>query len=302
VSELISICICSYRRASLALTLQSLARQQTPDGVNVEVIVVDNDSAGSARAITEAAAPGMRWPVRYEVEPTKGLSSARNRCLALAQGDWLALIDDDETAEPDWLANLYEVARRCEADAVIGAVLPNFEVSPPGWLAASRFYERTPSGTGILLGHGEGLTGNALLRAAFLESQGLSFDEDFNTTGSEDSDFFRRFMAHGGLMVGCREAVVSEMVPAERMTVDYVRRRSLQIGETYARITHRHRGALGLAFGVARTAVNVGAAAGLWCATRPMGIEACSPYYLAFLRNVGKFRYLFGYRPIEPYK
>ena len=302
MSELISICICSYRRPSLSLTLESLARQTAPEGMRLEVVVVDNDRAESARSITEAAADRTGWPVRYEVEPRKGLSSARNRCLALARGDWLALIDDDETAEADWLANLYAVARRCGADAVIGSVRPNFETPPPRWLAASGFYERTPSGTGVRLEHGEALTGNALLRAAFVKKNGLTFDEDFNATGSEDSDFFRRFLERGGAMVGCREAVVSETIPAERMTAEYVRQRSLQIGETYARVALRNRGAPALAYGLARAAVNVGAAAALWCATRPLGLEACSPYHLAFLRNVGKLRYLFGYRPMEPYK
>jgi len=302
MTESISICICSYRRPSLALTLESLARQRAPQGVSLEVVVVDNDCTESARSVTEAVAARMPWPVQYQVEPNKGLSSARNHCLAFARGDWLALIDDDETAEPDWLANLYAVARRCEADAVIGAVRPSFEFAPPGWLVASGFYERTPSATGARLEHGEGLTGNALLRAAFLKAQDLSFDECFNTTGSEDSDFFRRFLERGGIMVGCREAVVSEKVPSERMTADYVRRRSLQIGETYARITHRRRGPLALAYGLVRAAANITAAAGLWCAMRLMRGQARSRYDLAFMRNVGKFRYLFGYRPIEPYK
>ncbi len=302
MTELISICICSYRRPSLAQTLESLARQRGLEGVRLEVVVVDNDSAGSARSVTEAAAAWMAWPVRYEVESNKGLSSARNRCLALAQGKWLALIDDDETAEPDWVAKLYTVAERYNADAVIGAVQPRFEVAPPSWLAASGFYERKPSGTGVRLEHGEGLTGNALLRAPFLRAHGLTFDNAFNATGSEDSDFFRRFLGRGGMMIGCCEAVVIETIPAERMTADYVRRRSLQIGETHARILHRHRGGPALAYGLARAAANMSAAASLWCATRPLGVDACCRYYLAFMRNLGKFRYLFGYRPIEPYK
>jgi glycosyltransferase involved in cell wall biosynthesis len=81
----------------LAMLLDSLAKQifcQT-----FEVIVVDNDPAGGGAEVVEAVR--QRYPdlnIRYSVEPQKGISFARNTAASLATGDFIAWIDDDETA------------------------------------------------------------------------------------------------------------------------------------------------------------------------------------------------------------
>ena len=92
----ISVCVCTYCRPSLlAALLDSLALQTFQDPF--EVIVVDNDAAGSAADTVEIAK--IRYPkldIRYVVEPQKGISFARNTAASLAAGDFLAWIDDDE--------------------------------------------------------------------------------------------------------------------------------------------------------------------------------------------------------------
>ena len=59
------------------------------------------------------------------MEPKAGLSFARNAAVAAAPGEILAWIDDDEYADPNWLA---EVARALadhpEADVVSGVIVP----------------------------------------------------------------------------------------------------------------------------------------------------------------------------------
>ncbi len=300
MATLISVCISTYRRPSLERTLQSLSTQRLPDGASLEIVVVDNDPAGSAREVVERMAIGP-FPMRYVVEPRKGLSIARNRTLEIAQGDWFALIDDDEVAASAWLFELFECAQRFRADAVIGAVRPEFEGPPLQWVANSGLFDLWLPPTGTPIGANDALSGNALLRAHFIRSHGLKFDEAFNTTGGEDTDFFRRVINSGGSIVSSRRAVVWEFVPRQRMTQHYLVQRSLRIGEVFARTNHLHGGAFAVPAGATRAAVNIAGASLLTIACLPWGKRIYYRFYLALVRNVGKFRYYFGFRPIEMY-
>ena len=93
----VSVCIATYRRPDrLRTLLADLAAQQlTP----FEIIVVDNDAAASAREVVrERQKLGASCPVHYDVQPEKNISLTRNRTVALASGEWLAFVDDDERA------------------------------------------------------------------------------------------------------------------------------------------------------------------------------------------------------------
>lgn len=301
MTGMISICVPTYRRASLERTLESLAQQIIPSGFEAEIIVVDNDSSGSAWPIVERLAARSPYPIRYHVEARRGLAFARNRALALARGDWLALIDDDEIAEPRWLTELTGCGRRLNADAVVGAVHAQFESEPAPWVIASQFFEFSLPPTGTKLDMADALSGNALLRASFLRRHGLAFDADFNKTGGEDTDFFRRICDHGGLVVSCREAVTRELIPPERLTPRYIEQRSLATGEIYARVTRCHSGPWRFWISMARASVNVVAAAGLAAVLLCFRRESYYRYYLLLVRNIGKLRYAFGCLPTEMY-
>ena len=95
----VTVGVCTFRRPeALQQTLDSLARQSWPHAA-FEIVVVDNDVECSARAQVERFAQTAGAPcVRYAVEPGRGVSHVRNQCVALARGEWLAFIDDDEVA------------------------------------------------------------------------------------------------------------------------------------------------------------------------------------------------------------
>jgi glycosyltransferase involved in cell wall biosynthesis len=132
-SARISAIVCTYRRpALLAKTLESLAAQTLPKTA-YEVIVVDN---GGDAATAELL---RRWadvpPFRCVREPVPGLSSARNRGVALAGAPYVAFIDDDAVAAPSWLEAIVraftEVAPR--PACVGGKIEPAFAIPRPGW-------------------------------------------------------------------------------------------------------------------------------------------------------------------------
>ena len=121
----VTVGVCTYRRPELLrLTLESLMQQTLPAS-DFEVVVVDNDTERSAQALVESLTSRPHGPtLRYFVEPGRGVSHVRNQCVAQARGDWLAFIDDDEEARPDWLSQLLSAQQRYSADVVLGPVNP----------------------------------------------------------------------------------------------------------------------------------------------------------------------------------
>ncbi len=87
---LIAVCVATYHRpALLDLLLASLKAIEVPKGCAVECRIVDNDKAGSARETAErwAAAGTLPGKLRYEIEPTQGISAARNHALDMGPAD-----------------------------------------------------------------------------------------------------------------------------------------------------------------------------------------------------------------------
>jgi O-antigen biosynthesis protein len=119
---LISVVVCTRDRPGLLQNcISHLDLQQY---AHFEVIVVDNAPAGDeARQITRNQA--RRRPYRYVVEPRPGLSWARNAGVSVAVGDIVAFLDDDDEADPRWLAGIARgFARGQRVGCVTGSVLP----------------------------------------------------------------------------------------------------------------------------------------------------------------------------------
>ena len=87
-----------------------------------ELIVVDNSPDLNARALVASLAEKSPFPLHYVSERRPGVANARNAGVAVAQGRWVAFLDDDEEADPCWLASLARVARERGAAAVFGSI------------------------------------------------------------------------------------------------------------------------------------------------------------------------------------
>jgi glycosyltransferase involved in cell wall biosynthesis len=90
----------------LALTLCSVLRQE---GVDLEVVVVDDGSSVDVRAVVERLGDARVRLVRHD--RPQGVSAARNRGVAEARGGWIAFLDDDDVWAPDKLQAQLEAAR-----------------------------------------------------------------------------------------------------------------------------------------------------------------------------------------------
>ena len=231
----VTIGVPTYRRPELlAALLRAL-----PDriaacaglGVDVEVLVVDNDPAASARAVA-ASAP---LPVRYVVEPTPGIVAARNRLLdECADRDLLAFIDDDEVPRPGWLSELVRTWHATDADAVMGRVIAVFDVDVDPWLLASGTFRRPPRPTGTVLP--VAAAGNLLLDLRSVRRLGVRFDPSLGLGGGEDTLFTRELVGRGARIVWCNESETEDLVVAARLTRAWAAQRAFSSANAGTRI------------------------------------------------------------------
>lgn len=135
MNVLISAIICTHNRFEyLVKAIQSLVDQCTPKD-KYEIIVVDNCSTDSTKAVVEQFTG--RVNIRYIYEPTLGLSYARNTGWLNAGGRYIAYLDDDAIACPVWLDKILEVFETVTPTpgCTGGKTLPLWEDTRPVWLS-----------------------------------------------------------------------------------------------------------------------------------------------------------------------
>lgn len=228
----VTVAVVSYRRPEgLARLLRLLADQRTCSGAVPTVLVVDNDPEGSAGPVVAAAGAG----VRYVLEPRPGISAARNAALEATTTRVLVFVDDDEEPSPGWLRDLtgcFQADRGPGPLAgVVGPVVSAWEGEPDPWVAAGRFFDRRrlPTGTTVDVA----ATNNLLLDLDVVA--GRRFDGRFGLSGGSDTLFTRALTLAGARLVWCDEAVVTDVVPADRLTRGWVLKRARRSGNSHAR-------------------------------------------------------------------
>lgn len=229
----VTVAVLTYLRPDdLRAVLPTLAAQAAALGPGARVLVVDNDPAGSARDVVAELATGAR----YVHEPEPGIAHARNRALdEAADDDLLVFVDDDERPCDGWLRLLVEQYLVDRPGAVVGPVVSEYVVDPDPWVRAGRFFDRRrlATGTEVTLA----ATNNLLLDMHQVTAAGLRFDARFGLTGGSDTLFTRQAAVRGLRMVWCDEAVVTDVVPASRVTRSWVLRRAYRSGNGWTRVS-----------------------------------------------------------------
>jgi len=233
----ISIGICTFRRPHVAETLRAVLDQAAPMGLELEVIVADNDDFDTARSIVETAAATATVPLRYIHAPARNISIARNAVLDAAGGDWIAFLDDDETVGPGWINRLASCARRTGADVVFGPVAAAYPPDAPAWVVAGDFHSTHIQGDPGR--RGEGHSGNVLFRWRGAPWSAVRFDLSLGRSGGEDTAFFDALRRFGARCSYEPDAIVREAAPAERLNFDWLWRRRIRYGQTHARLRLR---------------------------------------------------------------
>jgi glycosyltransferase involved in cell wall biosynthesis len=112
-----TVVVCTRNRAfELERCLKAASLLDYPQ---FDVLVVDN-----APASHEAKSIAARWGARYILEPSVGLSRARNRGARASTSEIVAFVDDDAIPEPSWLSGLVAEFQDPSVMAVSGRTLP----------------------------------------------------------------------------------------------------------------------------------------------------------------------------------
>lgn len=294
----IDIGVCTYRRPELEQTLRSLDGVSVPDGATIRIIVADNDATPSAKERVDALRAAVRHEIVYVHCPSANISIARNACLDNATGDFLAFIDDDETASPDWIARLIETAKTAAADAVLGPVKAIYGADAPGWMRRCDFHSTFPVWVGdrIITGY----TCNVLLRLAAPSLAGRRFNLALGRSGGEDTEFFTHMHRMGGKIAYAPGAWVEEPVPVKRASFSWLAKRKFRFGQTHGRLTGAGAGGVGKVRALALAGAKCG-----FCALASV-LLFFSPvrrnrYLLRACLHAGAVVGLLGVREIEQY-
>jgi succinoglycan biosynthesis protein ExoM len=231
----LAICICTFNRPEgLRRLLEGLDGQifSATAIPQILLIVVDNSPNGDAKQACES---GQRtWPLRYLHEPQPGISYARNRALAAVpkEADFIAMIDDDEVPEPDWLDQLLLAQTRSGADIIVGCTSPSFPATTPHWIAATGFFckPQNPETLRELDPDPPAATCNVLMHAKLIIEPGIRFAHELALSGGEDKLLFQSLKLGGYRFAWCGAAHATEFIPAERANFAYMLREAYRRG------------------------------------------------------------------------
>jgi succinoglycan biosynthesis protein ExoM len=222
----ILIGLCTYKRPKmLADCLAGITALSLPIGVQVHLVVVDNDITPGLVTETEKNMDGLLAPIHeagifaiYIQEQLRGISYARNAVLNYShkiKADYIAFIDDDEIPDQNWLVELYQMIDIHQCAGVQGII-----------------YRRYPNGDLTITGRRRGelpnghhlspddavTTGNIIFSTKLIRDWGLKFHSQLGLSGGEDVDFFEQAQRKGGIFLLNKKAIVIETVPLERTT------------------------------------------------------------------------------------
>ncbi len=212
------------------------AALQSAECTRADVLVVDNDPAGTAAAMVIARADAT---IRAVVEPGRGLATVRNRALREANDyDVMVFIDDDETpAVSDWLVRLLRTMRTTNANLVAGPVQTVVDGEMDPWIEAGGFYARAHR-RHLVTGDeiSSAATNNLLLDLNAVRRAGVTFDERFGASGGEDSLFTGQLKDRDLKLVWCADALVYDHLLPSRQNRRFAVSRVRSMASTGVRV------------------------------------------------------------------
>ena len=182
---------------------------------DAELLIVDNASTDDTPAVlARLASSSPCIIVCREAEP--GISVARNMALKKARGQFVLFLDDDETAEPGWLATYQRFLSAPPSEKIAaagGMYLNEYEIPPPKWVNTSATVDC--GGSPKCLPYGGSLYGgNTAYRRETALAVGM-FDTQLGRR--EDTDLNLRLQDASHEIWWLPGAAIRHFVPANRM-------------------------------------------------------------------------------------
>ncbi len=200
---------------TIARCLDSLVAQTFID--NTEIILVDDGSTDRTPEIIDDYA-GKYPQIRVIHQENKGVSAARNAGISLAEGEWIAFCDSDDTAVPRWLEAMYEETPNADL-VVCGYNIYRMDLSDnpvPRKESVTRrtvFMEPDIILETLLKERQLQFIWNKLFRKSVIDAHNIRFDESF--TVFEDEDFVLEYISWIADVVAIPEAGYNYYFPAD---------------------------------------------------------------------------------------
>jgi len=237
----ISVVICSYNRRDYIIDAIDSLYRQTLGRERFEVFVVDNNSNDdTGRRCMEYINEHPDYRCTYLTEPRQGASYARNTGAAAARGAFLAFMDDDAVADPDFLEKtLAFFNRHPEAGGMGGRIIPKYIPAEPGWMSkyvSSLVGNFDYSPTEVVFAPTRyPLESNMVIRKTDFDAV-HGFDEDLPGVkgtlriGGEGKAFFFKLKALGKTIWYDPDVRVQHVVEVRKLTREYLYRIASGIG------------------------------------------------------------------------
>lgn len=220
--------------------------QQEAEGLEYEVIVVDNNSKDQTRAVVEQAQQRYPGRIRYIFEARQGRSSALRTGLPECKGKYYINADDDYVFPSDYLRRAASTFQKYPHWQVMGvSVVPKWTVLPQAWLTEDHYSVLALTNYGNEIVETSQARPWCLLAAAYRtetvrEVGGYVGDlavSGKNVGGVEDVELFYRIYAKGYRCGYVPDIRVEHKVEAYRCEKAYHRRWHRGHGRNLARIS-----------------------------------------------------------------
>jgi GT2 family glycosyltransferase len=220
-----SVVICTYtedRWEDLVKAVESVRCQSVPPR---EIIVVVDHNPGLLERV-QAYFPDV---IALENRGMPGASEARNSGVMQAKGKFVAFLDDDAMAAPDWLEQHFSGYERLDVLGVGGEIEPLWPTSRPRWWpeefnwVVGATYRGLPESTSSV--RNLWTVNMSVRREIFDAIQGFrsGFGKVGNNSSPEDTDFCIRALQHQpqAVWLFVPEARVQHKVPPSRANWKY---------------------------------------------------------------------------------
>lgn len=237
---LITVVICTYNRdAFLPFALESMSAQIF-DSSKWELIIIDNNCTDNTATICKTfIAQNPQINVQYYLEIAQGLSHARNRGIQLAKGEYIAFIDDDAVAQPQYLKEIEQFIGQYPQAALIGGrIYPRFEGKKPRWVSQVLMPIFSVLNMGenerILNGKKYPVGANMIFKKDVFNQIGL-FNPQLGRTGKnmmggEEKDIYMKIRSIGGMVYYAPKPYVHHIIPISRATKTFLEKQAIGVG------------------------------------------------------------------------
>ncbi|NQZ74990.1 MAG: glycosyltransferase family 2 protein [Ekhidna sp.] len=228
------VTVCTYNRPKgLEKALFCINKLIIPDGLHVEVLVVDNNPSKESQKVFFNATESLDTLSHYVTEPNRGIVNARNTALRHAQNEnakYLAFFDDDDYPHKNWLLEHWYCMEKYHATVTVGAMNYIWQADSSLSEEIKRIYDGAFNSlaTGTVMERC--YSGNTMIHLDFVSKNKLKFHKKFNLSGGEDSHFFEHMASLGAKIVWCNEAVVNSVVDENRTNENYIFTRRFNVG------------------------------------------------------------------------